>query len=93
MRLVSIVLPVDQRNLVGSTVHGKSIHVIDKAEFNRLYGSQKKVKRFEGVVVNVDQKLLNKGGIDSMLFLTKKTLMEVSIGTGYTLSLWLQDQF
>ena len=59
MRLVSIVLPVDQRNLVGSTVHGKSIHVIDKAEFNRLYGSQKKVKRFEGVVVNVDQTITN----------------------------------
>ena len=88
-----MVPPVVQSKVVGFTVHAEAIHVMAEAECNRIYGSQKKVKMFEGVVVNVDQKLLNKGGIDSMLFLTKKTLMEVSIGPGYTLSLWLQDQF
>ena len=42
------------RKLVGSTVHAKFIHVMSEAECNRLYGSQKKVKMVEGVVINVD---------------------------------------
>ena len=49
--------PADQRKVVGSTVHAKSMHVMAEAEYNRLYGSQKKVKMVEGVVFNVDQKI------------------------------------
>ena len=52
-----MVPPVDQRKVVGSTVHAKSIHVMAEAECNRLYGSQKKVKMVEGVVINVDLKI------------------------------------
>ena len=52
-----MVLPVDQSKVVGSTVHDKAIYVMDEAECNILYGSQKKVKRVEGVVVNVDQQI------------------------------------
>ena len=56
-RLVNMVPPVDQRKVVGSTVHAKAIHVMAEAEYNILYGSQKKVKMVEGVVDNVDQKI------------------------------------
>ena len=49
-----MVPPVDLRKVVGSTVHAKVIFIMDEAEFNRLLGSQKKVKMVEGVVVNVD---------------------------------------
>ena len=52
-----MVPPVDQRKVVGPTVHAKAIHVIAEAERNRLYGSQKKVEMVEGVVDNVDQKI------------------------------------
>ena len=49
-----MVPPVDIRKVVGSTVHAKSIHVMAKAECNRLYGSHNKVKMVEGVVINVN---------------------------------------
>ena len=52
-----MVNPVYQRKVVGSTVHAKAIHVISEAECNILYGSQKKAKMAEGVVVNVDQQI------------------------------------
>ena len=48
-----MVHPIDRRNVVGSTVHYKSINVMAEAEYNRIYGSQKKVKMVEGVVNNV----------------------------------------
>ena len=51
-----MVPPVDQRKVVGSTVHAKAIHVTAEAECKILYGSQKNVNMVEGVVVNVDQK-------------------------------------
>ena len=69
--------------VVGSTVHSKLVHVMAEAEYNRLYGSQKKVNMVEGVVINVDLKLLSKGGSNYILFLNKKILTEVSIGPGY----------
>ena len=49
-RLVNMFLPVYQRNVVGSAVHTKSIPVMAESEFNRRYGSQKKVKMVERVV-------------------------------------------
>ena len=52
-----MVPPVDLRKVVGSTFHAKAIHVRYEAECNRIYGSQKKVKMFEGVVINVDLKI------------------------------------
>ena len=52
-----MVYPVDQSRAVGSTVHAKAIHVMAEAERRRLYGSQKKVKMVEEVVVNVDLKI------------------------------------
>ena len=48
---------VDQRKVVGSTVHDKSIRLMAEAECNTLYGSQKKVNMVEGVVINVDRKV------------------------------------
>ena len=50
-----MVPPVDQSKIVGSIVHAKSIYVMAEDEFNRLHGSQKKVKMVEGVVIHVDQ--------------------------------------
>ena len=50
-----MVPPVDQRKVVGSTVHAKSMRAMDKAECQRPYGSQKRVNIVEGVAVNVDQ--------------------------------------
>ena len=38
--LFIMVPPVDQRRVLGSTVHAKFIHVMAEAERNRLYGSQ-----------------------------------------------------
>ena len=64
-----------------------------EAECNRLYGSQKKVKMVEGVVVNVDLQITKQRWSNSMLLLTTKSLMEVSRGPGYRLSLWLQEHF
>ena len=52
-----MVPPVNQRKVVGSTVHAKSIRLMAEAECNTLYGSQKKVNMFEGVVINVDRKV------------------------------------
>ena len=52
-RLVNMVIPVDLRKVVGSTVHAKSIHVMAEAECNILYGSHKKAKMVQGVVINV----------------------------------------
>ena len=52
-----MVPPVDQRKVVGSTVHAEAIHIMAEAEYNRLYGSQKKVEMVEGVVVNFDQQI------------------------------------
>ena len=53
-----MVSPVDQRKVVGSTVHAKLIHVMAESECQRLYGSQNKVNMVEGViVVNVDQQI------------------------------------
>ena len=57
-RLVNMFLPVDQRNVVGSAVHTKSIPAMAEAECNRRYGSQKKVKMVERVVVNVDLQII-----------------------------------
>ena len=53
-RLVNMVPSVDLRKVVVSTVHTKVINVMAEAECNRIYGSQKKVKMVEGVVINVD---------------------------------------
>ena len=52
-----MVPPVDLSKVVSSTVHAKAIHVMDGDEYNRLYGSQKKVNMVEEVVVNVEQKI------------------------------------
>ena len=52
-----MVPPVDQSRVVGYTVHSKAICVMDKSGCNRLYGSMNKVKRVEGVVVNIDQNI------------------------------------
>ena len=52
-----MVPPIDQRKLIGSTVHAKAMHVMAEAECNILYGSQKKLEMVEGVVVNVDQQI------------------------------------
>ena len=52
-----MVPPVDIRKVVGYTVHSKTINVMDEAEYNRLYGSQKNLKMVEGVVVNVNQQI------------------------------------
>ena len=52
-----MVPPVYQRKVVGYTVHAKDIHVMAETESNIIYGSQKKVKRVEEVVVNVDQQI------------------------------------
>ena len=49
-----MVPPVGLREVVGSSVYAKSICIIAEAECNRLYGSKKKVKMVEGVVINVD---------------------------------------
>ena len=54
---INYVPPVDQSKVVGSTVHAKAIHLMAEASLNRLYGSQKKVKMVEGVVVNFDQQI------------------------------------
>ena len=51
-----MVPPVDQRKVVGSTVHAEAIHVMAEAEYNRRYGSQKKVKMVEGFFY-VDQQI------------------------------------
>ena len=51
-----MVTPVDQRKVVGSTVHSKFIHAMDESERIRLYGSQKKVKMVEGFFY-VDQQI------------------------------------
>ena len=91
-RLINMVPPLYQRKVVGSTFNAKAIPRMDEAECQRLYGSQKKVKIVEGVVVNFDQNILIKGVSTSMLLLTKKILMEVLRAPGYILSLWLQDQ-
>ena len=88
-----MVPPVDQSKVVGSIVHAKAIRVMAEAECNILYGLRKKVNIVEGVVVNVDQKLLSKGRSNSMLLVSTKILMEVSRVTGCVLCLWLQDQF
>ena len=48
---------VDQRSVVGYTVHDKSISLMSESECNILYGLQKKVNMVEGVVVNVDQQI------------------------------------
>ena len=85
-----MVPPVDQRKLVRSTVHAKAVHVMTKDELNRLYGSQKKAERVDGVVVNVDQQITNIGRRNYMLSMTTKIIMEMSIGTGYIIILWLQ---
>ena len=53
-RTVRMAPPVDLRKVVGYTVHAKAIHVMDESEWNRLYGSQKKVRMAEGVVIDVD---------------------------------------
>ena len=52
-----MVPPVDQRKIFGFTVNAKAIRIMAEAKFNRLYGSQKKVERVEGFVVDVDQKI------------------------------------
>ena len=46
-RPVNMVPPVDLRKVVGYTVRAKAIHVMAESEFNRLYGSQKKVNMVE----------------------------------------------
>ena len=85
-----MVPPVDQSKVVGSIVHAKAIRVMAEAECNILYGLRKKVNIVEGVVVNVDQKLLSKGRSNSILLVSTKILMEISRVTGYVLCLWLQ---
>ena len=52
-----MVYPVDERKVVGSTVHAKAIHLIFEDECQILYGSHKKVNIAEGVVVAVDQQI------------------------------------
>ena len=51
---------VGLRKVVGSTVHSKDIHVMAKSICNKIYGSHKKVKMVEGVVINVDRQITKK---------------------------------
>ena len=46
--------------MVGSTVCVKAMNVMSETECQRLYGSHKKVKMVEGVVVNVDLQITKK---------------------------------
>ena len=52
-----MVYPVDERKVVGSTVHAKAINLIAEDECQILYGSHKNVNIAEGVVVAVDQQI------------------------------------
>ena len=54
-----MVSPVDVRNVAGFTVNAKAMHVMAEDECNILYGSHKKVKMVEGVVINVDLQITN----------------------------------
>ena len=84
--------PLDQLS-ERSTVHTESIHVMAEAECNILYGSQKKVKMVEEGVLNVYQQIIKQSCKQFYIIADYKILMEVSRGTGYILSMWLQDQF
>ena len=64
-----------------------------EAECNRIYGSQKKVEMVEEVVVDVDQEITKQSWKQFYVIAEYKNLMVVSIGPGYILSMWLQDQF
>jgi hypothetical protein len=44
---------IDTRQVVGSYVHMKALHVTNKAKYARHYGSQAKSKMLLGTVVNV----------------------------------------
>ena len=52
-----MVPPVDQSKVVVSTVRAKYFHVMSESECNRLYGTQKRVRRVEGLVVNIYQQI------------------------------------
>ena len=55
-----MVLPVDKRELVGSTVHAKAIHVMANAKCNRINFSHKKVNIDEDVIDKFDQQITKK---------------------------------
>ena len=88
-----MVPPVDLRKVFGSKFHAKAIHIISGAECNRLYDSQKKVKMVEGVVINVELQITKQRRNKLYAISDYKILIEVSIGKGYILSLWLQYHF
>jgi hypothetical protein len=49
-------MPVDQRKIVGTTVHALAVHVTALSECTRRYGSHNKKKWLNGVVIRVDTK-------------------------------------
>jgi hypothetical protein len=49
-------MPVDQRKIVGTTVHALAVHVTALSECTRRYGSYNKKKWLNGVVIRVDTK-------------------------------------
>ena len=64
-----------------------------KLDFKDFMVHRRRLRWLEGVLLMLTNKLLSKGGINSILLLNKKIMMEVSRGPGYILSLWLQGQF
>jgi hypothetical protein len=53
--------PTDTRRVVGAKVHAKALHVTNKAECARRYGSQAKRKMLLGTVVHVASSVLPSG--------------------------------
>ncbi len=49
-------MPIDQRKIVGTTVHALAVHVTALSECTRRYGSHNKKKWLNGVVIRVDTK-------------------------------------
>ena len=54
-------MPVDQRKIVGATVHALAVHVTALSECTRRYGSNNKKKLLDGVVIRVDTKRTQTG--------------------------------
>jgi hypothetical protein len=54
-------MPVDQRKIVGTTVHALAVHVTALSECTRRYGSNNKKKWLDGVVIRVDMKKTIRG--------------------------------
>jgi hypothetical protein len=60
---------VDTRRVIGSSVHAKAVHVTNKAECSRRYGSRMKLKMLPGTVVEVHNSVTKQNGRTST-FLT-----------------------